>query len=347
MRAWAAAILVLALAGAATAAGPADRLDHFRDLARTYAETPEPGVDGPLLSELFQIVDAEIADNLRSGEPFSSTAFIQSRLDAFSDEWGGASFKVTEPSGGVRRAPVIGLFTLTYGEPRSSLRIYDRAGALLAASTHAGQLELRPWPSAAGAGQFLASWIGAQTSTDARTVSLELWSVRGTSAPRRDWSSDEVFPVGLSATGLSARDGRLVVRYEVRYPGWKSGCADQTEQEDIYRPPPRGTGLRLTHRRVLNGWHRELQAAIARFFDALNARDRKTLTALVSDPTLRARLPSGLRPESVCDERRVAAPTTVLIGATREHDGQRVPWSLTWRRESRGWRLATAGPVLE
>ncbi len=121
-------VLVLALAGTATAAGPSDRLDHFRDLARTYAETPEHGVDGPLLSELFRIVDAEIADNLRSGEPFSSTAFIQSRLDAFSDEWGGASFKVTEPSGGVRRAPVIGLFTLTYGEPRSSLRIYDRGG---------------------------------------------------------------------------------------------------------------------------------------------------------------------------------------------------------------------------
>src|SRR5262245_34794893 len=183
MRACAVAMLVLALAAVATAAAPSDRLEHFRDLARQYAEAPEPGVDGPLLAELWRIVDAEIADNLRSGEPFSSTAFIQSRLDAFSDEWGGASFKVTEAHGRGKRAPIVGLFALTYGEPRSSLRIYDRAGALLAASTHAGQLEVRPWPSAANARQFLASWVGAQTSTDARMVSLELWSVGGTSAP--------------------------------------------------------------------------------------------------------------------------------------------------------------------
>ncbi len=137
------------------------------------------------------------------------------------------------------------------------------------------------------------------------------------------------------------------MRYEVRYPGWKPGCADQSEQEDIYRPSTRGAGLLLAHRRVLNGWHRELQAAVARFFDALHAGDRKTITALVADPTLRARLPSELRPESVCDERRVAAPATVTVAATREHDGQRVPWSLTWRRDSRGWRLATASPMLE
>ena len=45
--------------------------------------------------------------------------------------------------------------------------------------------------------------------------------------------------------------------------------------------------------------------------------------------------------------RRIAAPATVIVAATREHDGQRVPWSLTWRRESRGWRLAAAGPMLE
>ena len=347
MCAWAAVVLVLALSGRAPAAAPFDRLDHFRDLARRYAESPEPGANGPLLSELWRVVDAEVGDNLRSGEPFSSTGFIQSRLDAFSDEWGGASFKVTDPYGGTKRAPIIGLFTLTYGEPRSSLRIYDRAGALLAAVTHEGQIELRPWPGAPGAAQFLVSWVGAETGTERRTLHLELWGARVDSAPIRDWSSEDAFPAGLPATGFSARGGQLVIRYEVRYPGWKPGCADQTEQEDVYRQSKGSTGLVLARRRVLNGWHRELQSAVGRFFGALGAGDRKTMAGLVPDPSLRARLPAELRAESVCDERRAGSPATVIVAATHEREGQRVPWSLTWRRESRGWRLTTAHPMLE
>jgi len=67
MWAWAAVILVLALSDSAPAAAPSDRLDHFRDLARRYAEAPEYGVNGPLLSELWSVVDAEVGDNLRSG----------------------------------------------------------------------------------------------------------------------------------------------------------------------------------------------------------------------------------------------------------------------------------------
>lgn len=347
MWAWTAVILVLALSDSAPAAAPSDRLDHFRDLARRYAEAPEYGVNGPLLSELWRVVDAEVGDNLRSGEPFSSTAFIQSRLDAFSDEWGGAAFKVTEPYSPVKRAPIIGLFTLTHGEPRSSLRIYDRAGVLLTAVTHEGQLDLRPWSTTPAARQFLVSWVGAQTGTEGRTMHVELWRVRVESAPVRDWSSEDAFPAGLPATGFSARNGQLVVRYEVRYPGWKPGCADHTEQEDVYRQSSRTAGLQLAQRRVLNGWHRDLQSTVARFFDALGAGDRRTVAELVPDPSLRARLPGELRSESVCDVRRAASPATVIVAATHARDGQRVPWSLTWRRESRGWRLAAAGPMLE
>jgi len=304
-------------------------------------------VDDPLLIELWKVVDAEVGDNLRSGEPFASAAFIQSRLDAFSDEWGGASFKVTDPYGSGKRAPIIGLFTLAHGEPRSSFRIYDRAGALLTAVTHEGQLDLRPWSTAGGARQFLVSGVGAQTGTERRTVRVEVWRLRGEAAPIRDWSTDDAFPAGLSATGFSARSGQLVIRYEVPYPGWKPGCADQTEQEDVYRASNRSPGLQLAGRRVLNGWHRELQSTVTRFFDALGAGDRKTMAELVPDPPLRARLPGALRAESVCDERRAGSPATVIVAATHEREGQRVPWSLTWRRGSRGWRLTTARPMLE
>ena len=346
MRALAALVLVLLLSESVPAASPdSDRLDHFRQLARRYAEAPERGVNGPLLSELWSVVDAEVGDNLRSGEPFSSTAFIQSRLDAFSDEWGGASFKVTD-SDGSKRSPIIGMFTLTQGEPRSSLRMYDRAGTLLAAITHEGQLEFRPW-SAAGARQFLAKWTGAQTGTAARALHIELWRLRVQSGPVRDWSSDDAFPDGIAATGFSARGGQLVVRHASRYPGWKPGCADQTEQEDVYRQAARSPGLVLAQRRVLNGWHRELQSAVTRFFAALETGDRTTMTTLVPNPSLRVRLPDELRAEPVCDERLAGAPPTVIVAATYEHDGQRVPWSLTWRRDSRGWRLTGAAPMLE
>src|SRR5215475_679168 len=88
MRALAVVVLVLILNESPSAAPASDRLDHFRELARRYAEAPERGVNGSLVSELWRIVDAEVGDNLRSGEPFASTAFIQSRLEAFSDEWG-------------------------------------------------------------------------------------------------------------------------------------------------------------------------------------------------------------------------------------------------------------------
>jgi hypothetical protein len=235
---------------------------------------------------------------------------------------------------------------LTQGEPRSSLRIYDRTGMLVAAATREGQLEVRPW-STAGARQFLVKWTGAQTGTEARVLRIEVWRLRAQSVPVRDWTSDDAYPDGIAATGFSARGGQLVVRHESRYPGWKPGCADQTEQEDVYRQAPRSPGLVLAHRRVLNAWHRELQAAVTRFFAALGADDRTTMTTLVPNPSVRARLPSELRPESVCDERLAGSPATAIVAATHEHDGRHVPWSLTWRRGSRGWRLTAAAPMLE
>jgi hypothetical protein len=97
----------------------------------------------------------------------------------------------------------------------------------------------------------------------------------------------------------------------------------------------------------LNGWHRELQSAVTRFFVALHADDTKTMAALVPNGSLRARLPNELEAEPVCDERLPGSPATVIVAATHEHDGQRVPWSLTWRRDARGWRLTAAGPMLE
>ncbi|PYO56593.1 MAG: hypothetical protein DMD83_13645, partial [Candidatus Rokuibacteriota bacterium] len=97
--AWALALLALVVAGSAVPAAPGDRLAHFKELARRYADAADPALDDPLLAELFTVVDDEVVENLRAGGLFASVAFVQERLEAFSDEWGGAAFKVAAPSG--------------------------------------------------------------------------------------------------------------------------------------------------------------------------------------------------------------------------------------------------------
>jgi hypothetical protein len=345
--AWALALPALALTGNTVTGGPADRLDRFREIAGRYVEVADPTTDEALLSAFFDVVDAEVSENLGSGQPFSSAVFIQERLDAFSDAWGGAAFKVVKTSQGTNEPAMLGLVTITRGEPRGSVRFYGRAGgrvSLLAAATHPGQVDVRAWPRP---GEFLATWSGAETGPAGRTLRLELWRFSPGARPSRVWSSADAFPEELRATAFATGVGQLVVRHEVRYPGWKPGCAHETEYEDVYRQPARGMGLELVRRRVVNGWHRELQSAVTRLFAALQVDDRKTLVELVADPSLRAKLPRDLRAEPVCDERDPTAPATIVVAATRENDQQRVPWSLAWRRGPRGWRVAAAGPVLQ
>ena len=348
--AWALALLALVVAGSAVPAAPGDRLAHFKELARRYADAPDPALDDPVLAELFAVVDDEVVENLRAGGLFASVAFVQERLEAFSDEWGGAAFKVAAPSGGTTDALMLGLFTLTRGEPRGSLRIYGRSdgtGSLIAAVTREGSVEVQAWPNRHGTPQFLASWLGPATGRRSRTLHLELWRQRAGGGAGRVWSSGDAFPEGLPAIDFAAKAGQILVRYEVHYPGWKPGCAGETEQEDVYRQSAGAPGLALVRRRVVNGWHRELQSAVTRFFGALGADDRKALAELVPDASLRARLPRELQADAVCDERNPAAPATVIVAATREHAQQRVPWSLAWRRGPSGWRLAAATPVLQ
>jgi hypothetical protein len=340
------ALLALALTARLETARAADRLDRLREIAGRYAEGVDQEAEAALLSRLFDVVDAEVGENLASGAPFSSVAFIQERLDAFSDAWGGASFKVVDAGREKGDAALLGLFTVTRGEPRGSLRFYRPSRgqpALLAAVTHQGLVEAREWP---GARQFLVSWSSPEAGAANRTLYLELWRFPPGAGPSRVWVGADTFPEGLRPGGLAVRAGQLVVRYDARYPGWKPGCADETEEEDVYRPAPRGAGLVRVRRRVVNGWHRELQSAVTRLYAALGADDRRALVDLVADPPLRERLPRDLRAEPVCDEKDPGAPGAVIVAATREHDGRRVPWSLTWRRSPRGWRVAAASPVL-
>jgi hypothetical protein len=344
---WAPLLLGLLLIPDVVAAGSPDRLEHFRAIASRYVTAADQDTEAGSLSELLAVVDAEVSENLESGRPYSSALFIQERLNAFAEAWGGASLKVVPARAGGSTVTLLGLFTVTQGQPWGSVRFYGRAtgrAAVLAEVTHPGQVELQEWPET---GQFLVSWSGTETGRGSRPLYLESWRLRPGARPARTWSSADTFPDGLWATGFALRDGQLVVQYEIRYPGWKPGCSDETEHEDRFRWSGRGPGLKLVGRRVVNGWHRELQAAVTRLYEALGADDQQTLRELVTDASLRARLPRDLRAEPVCDARDPAAPATVIVAATREHDQRREPWALAWRRGPRGWRVAAARPVLQ
>ncbi len=351
-----AAAIVLAWIGPAA---PADRLDRFQELVQRHLAGPEPPgseAAGRDMAEIYALVDAEVLENLQSGGPFASAAFLQERLEGFGVAWGGALFRIVrvERPGGARPL-TLGLFSLA-GVPRSgSLRIYGSSGsgtgsaiALLGEVTDDGKPEVHAWPAGrGGAPRFVVSWAGAGSGDGSGPLRVELWSAERDGAPRRLWSSATQFPDGLWVSNWDVKAGVIVLRRELRYPGWKPGCPDQAEEDLTYGAGAAAGELALVKRRPINGWHRELGAATARLFDALAARDRRALGELVPDGALRRRLPESLVAEPACDTISAAAGSPVIVAATAEEGGRPVPWALTWRRGPGGWRLTGAAPVLQ
>jgi hypothetical protein len=344
------ALVAALLAGLAPPAFSEDRLERFRSIARERLATEPPGPQRErAVGELYEVVDAEVLDSLRAGEPFSAPPFLRERLDAFAETWGGVTLRALRVPGAGRRPPLtFGLYSLSGIEHASSLRVYVGTGpdaTLAASSTHDGLLDAQAWPPGPdGTARVLAVWTGPPSAHGARAFRAELWDGGAPDRVRRAWSSDLTWPDGLWVTDWRAQPGELLVRYAPAYPGWKPGCPGPLEHEDRYRAAA-GGGLALARRRVSNGWRRELGAATERFFRALAEGDARALAALVPASALRGRLPRGLAPEPVCEQ---GGPTgRVTVAATLMQDGRRVPWALGWTRLAAGWRLQAAGPVLE
>ena len=91
------ALAVLAAAGAAGAAGRLDRLDRldrFRELAASrlgLAQILDEESPAEAFREIYALLDDEIVESLHSGGPFAAVVFLQERLDAFAEAWGGIS----------------------------------------------------------------------------------------------------------------------------------------------------------------------------------------------------------------------------------------------------------------
>ena len=331
--------LSLALPHAHARPGTPDRLDRFRELATTRL-----GAEQLLDSErpheahrdLYALLDEEIVESLASGSVFASTGFLQERLDAFGEAWGGAHFSLM-PVGRM----FVGAFAL--GNTGNSIRIYGRLrdeAALLATMYRDGRPAVYTLP-AAGSGHFVAAWEGAPSGRGTRALRVELVRPQPESVQVM-WSTADVFPDGLLARGYTLKGGDLRVRYEVHYPGWTPGCGGQTEQEDVYRLAPSGATFARVSRQEHDAWHRSFRGAVARVFAALAVGDQPALATLVPDKDLRARLPA-LVPEPACDAQEGSGHDAVSVAAAA---ADHRPWTLTFRRAGTLWRLTAASPVL-
>ena len=340
-RALVAALAGLTLAGAA-AANPVDRLDRFRELATAQLGLApllesEPPADA--YRELWALLDDEIVESLGSGGVFASLEFLQDRLDAFAEVWGGASLRLAR-AGDL----LVGAFVLDERSDANSVRVYGSLRgepALLTVLNRTGRPSLSLLPAAGGPSAFVVAWESPPSSWGSRPLRLEVLRRDG-DRMRVTWSSADLFTDGLLARSWSVRGSDLRVRYELRYPGWAPGCEGQTEQEDVYRVGPGGVVSRVS-RQEYNAWHRELGAVVNRLVSALATRDEATLNALVPDRTLRGRLPAGLAFDPACDARESSGGDSVSVAAAAD----RHPWTLTFRRPGGRWRLTAAGPVLQ
>ena len=333
-------LFVAASCAVAAARGAADRLERFRDLARTrlgLAEIVDPENPAEAYRDIYALLDEEIVESLASGGVFASVEFLQDRLDAFGEAWGGAHIRL----GRVGRM-LVGAFRLTDGPAGNSIRLYGRLrdeAALLATMYRQGRPTVHPLPPAGDGAQFLAAWEGALSGRGTRELRIDLVRLRDDGV-QIAWSTAALFPDGLYARSYAVRPPEIRLRYELHYPGWTPGCEGQTEQEDVYRIAPGAAVVTRTSRQQHNAWHRELHATVAGLLSALAAGDDAAVAVLVPERDLRARLPS-LTAEPACDAAD-AARDVVSIAASGP-EGR--PWNLTFRRAGTRWRLTGAAPV--
>ena len=337
---------MLFLAGSCVAAAgraAPDRLERFRELARTrlsLAELVDPENPAEAYREIYALLDEEIVESLASGGVFASLEFLQDRLDAFGEAWGGAQIRLLRVGG-----LLAGAFKLTDADAGNSVRVYGRLreeSALLATMYREGRPSLFPLPAGADGPQFIAAWEGAASGRGTRGLRIDLVRAHEDGV-RIAWSTASIFPDGVYARAYTVRPPDIRMRYELHYPGWTPGCDGQTEQEDVYRLAPGSTTFTRASRQQFNVWHRDLRQSVSRFFTAMAVGDRTAIATLVPDARLRERLPSSLRAETACDAPDERNPEVVSVAAAAEN----APWQLTFRRSGPAWRLSSAAPVIQ
>jgi len=151
-----------------------DRLERFRELASSrlaLGDLADPDNPAEAYRDIYALLDDEIVESLASGGVFASPEFLQDRLDAFGEAWGGAQFRLARLG-----RLVVGAFRLTEAGGGNSVRVYgplrDEA-ALLATLYREGRPSVTPL-AGAGEPQFLATWEGAPSGRGTRPLRVDL-----------------------------------------------------------------------------------------------------------------------------------------------------------------------------
>jgi hypothetical protein len=201
------------------AAGPLDRLDQFRQLARAHSALGlgETDASPDAYRGMYALLDEEIVESLGTGGLYASTGFLQDRLDAFGEAWGAAAVDVL-PVGRL----VVGAFQLSEAPGVNSVRVYGRLGgeaALLTTLSREGRPTVYPWsPAPGGAAQFVAAWEGPVTGQGVRPLRLDLVRQQGDGVSVV-WSTNDLFPDGLMARAYSSST-RSARATRGAWPGW-------------------------------------------------------------------------------------------------------------------------------
>src|SRR5713101_7341528 len=162
------------------AADPVDRLNQFRQLARSHASLGHgDAAESPdAYRDMYALLDEEIVESLGAGGLYASAGFLQDRLEAFGEAWGAAAVDVLR----VGRL-VVGAFQMSDAPGVNSVRVYGRLGgeaALLTTLFREGRPTVYPWsPAPSGASQFVAAWEGLATGQGIRPLRLDLIRQRG------------------------------------------------------------------------------------------------------------------------------------------------------------------------
>src|SRR4030095_8650567 len=195
--------LVAALAGVtfatASVANPTDRLDRFRELAATQlglAQLLEAEPPADAYREIYALLDDEVVESLASGGVFASLEFLQDRLDALAEVWGGARLRVARVGD-----LLIGAFVLDERSAANSVRVYGSLRgepALLTVLFRVGRPRLSLLPATRDGTGFVVVWEGLPSGWGTRPLRLDVLRRDGDHV-RVAWSAGELVTERLLA----------------------------------------------------------------------------------------------------------------------------------------------------
>jgi len=324
-----------------------DRLELFLELVRSRLTPPDREETEQVreaIRDVYAILDEEILENLNSEGPFASEAFIQERLEGFTERWGWGRFVIWRPK--ALPSQFVASIQLTPNGGGSSIRAYARQGGRYTLA-HVVQRDAVPivaeMPAArSGVSHVLVGWVGPPSGRGTSPLLLELVRLDGQGG-RSVWSSQSLFPSGLHVLEFQMEPDGFSIRYPGQYPGRKPGCEGETDHGDRYRYDSTREVLQLGARTVMNGWHQEFhQKALRPLLDALNSGNEPMLRSLVPSGALRQQLPPGLTALPVCDDATPQSAPAEIRVSVEASGTQQVPMQLTllFRKSQRGWLLS-------